>query len=166
MNLDENPEKKRWNVLNKKLFTNSFQLNSTYGFHSLTSPSSLYEHSRFWWGWWASPITSFSWICNKKSEDKPVSINNSSPNYKKRSEAHKTHIQGSLEFSGWSWEAIEHEILTDAIDEFTPGWNNSANKVPALSFTAGEWPDNLSLHIHDNHGIRAIAHHKMFWISR
>lgn len=35
-----------------------------YGFHSFSCPSSLYVAIRFWCGWCAIPITSFSWICN------------------------------------------------------------------------------------------------------
>lgn len=36
---------------------------TVHGFHSLRRPSSLYVAIRFSCGWWAMPITSFSWTC-------------------------------------------------------------------------------------------------------
>ena len=35
-----------------------------HGFQSRRNPSSLYVHTRFWWGWWHIPMTSFSWTCS------------------------------------------------------------------------------------------------------
>lgn len=47
----------------KIIIENTFLYKEHYGFQSLTRPSSLYEHNKFWCGWCAIPITSFSWIC-------------------------------------------------------------------------------------------------------
>ena len=41
---------------------------SYYGFHNLSWASSAKDAIKFWWGWWAIPMASFSWTCwNKNS---------------------------------------------------------------------------------------------------
>lgn len=74
--------------------------------------------------------------------------------------------QSSLQFASDCAETVEHKVLPYTVDPFTTGREGTANKVTSFSLTRAEASDNLSLHVHDDHCVRSVANHKVFWVFR
>lgn len=69
--------------------------------------------------------------------------------------------QSSLQFASDCAETVEHKVLPHTVDPFTPGGEGAANEVTAFSLTGAEASDDLSLHVHDDHCVGPVAHHKV-----
>lgn len=77
-----------------------------------------------------------------------------------------THIECSLELPRGRGEAIQHEILTDAINELAARAHHGADKITALTLAARERSDYLALHIHNYYRVRTIAHDEVLRVTR
>lgn len=74
--------------------------------------------------------------------------------------------QSSLQFASDCAETVEHKVLPNTVDPFTAGGEGTADKVTTFSLTGAEASDNLSLHVHDDHCVRPVAHHKVLRVLR
>lgn len=75
-------------------------------------------------------------------------------------------IECSLELPRGRGEAIQHEILTDAINELAARAHHGADKITALTLAARERSDYLALHIHNYYRVRTIAHDEVLRVTR
>lgn len=69
--------------------------------------------------------------------------------------------QCSLQLAGDCAEAVEHKVFTHAVDPLTAGRQSAAHKVTTFPLTGAETPHDLSLHVHDDHCVGAVAHDKV-----
>ena len=77
------------------------------------------------------------------------------------SEIPSTYIQCPLQFARGGGEAVEDEVLPHGVDPLAPGRQRAADKVPAVPLAGGEGPDDLSLHVHDDHRVGPVTHHDL-----
>ena len=77
-----------------------------------------------------------------------------------------TYIQSPLQLARGGGEAVEDEVLPHGVDPLAPRGQRAADEVPAVSLAGGEGPDDLPLHVHDDHRVGPVTHHDLVHVLR
>ena len=77
-----------------------------------------------------------------------------------------TYIQCPLQLARGGGEAVEDEVLPHGVDPLASGRQRAADEVPAVSLAGGEGPDDLPLHVHDDHRVGPVTHHDLVHVLR
>ena len=72
-----------------------------------------------------------------------------------------SHVQRSLQLARGRAEAVEDEVLADAVDPLAARRDLTGDEVAALALSGGEGADDLSSHVDDGDVVRAVAHHDL-----
>ena len=77
-----------------------------------------------------------------------------------------TYVQCPLQLARGGGEAVEDEVLPHGVHPLASGRQRAADEVPAVSLAGGEGPDDLSLHVHDDHRVGPVTHHDLVHVLR
>ena len=74
-----------------------------------------------------------------------------------------SHVQRSLQLARGRAEAVEDEVLADAVDPLAARRDLTGDKVAALALSGGEGADDLPGHVDDGDVVCPVAYDDLEW---